>query len=97
MDMGGNISQYPSLHASASSSVPVVSSSIGMNMGGAKVGSSGNSPRPQQQSQVFAPHPEDYSFNKIFVGGLHYDTRDGEPYCICYLVISVHNVVFFRR
>ena len=25
-------------------------------------------------------HVDEYAYNKIFVGGLHYDTRDGE-YC----------------
>ena len=24
---------------------------------------------------------EEYAYNKIFVGGLHYDTRDGELFC----------------
>lgn len=43
-------------------------------------------PAPQQQQQDSNKHIsneargnlEDYAYNKIFVGGLHYDTRDGK-------------------
>jgi hypothetical protein len=36
---------------------------------------------PQSMSKSAAEkiNMEEYAYNKIFVGGLHYDTRDGEP------------------
>ena len=37
-------------------------------------------------------HVDEYAYNKIFVGGLHYDTRDGE-YCAashhCYCIVDM--------
>ena len=34
---------------------------------------------------------DEYAYNKIFVGGLHYDTRDGE----CFTVKSLHKCYYF--
>lgn len=37
-------------------------------------------------------HVDEYAYNKIFVGGLHYDTRDGEYYAAlhhCYCIVDM--------
>jgi hypothetical protein len=66
LDIGGSALQ-PQYLSSSSSPPPSL---------GPKAAAVGARPH-QHHSQGFVPHPEDYAFTKIFVGGLHYDTRDG--------------------
>jgi FtsZ-interacting cell division protein ZipA len=57
---------------------------------GATAGEKHRRPAEPQNNQTQAlgesKNAIDYSYNKIFVGGLHYDTRDGTYWrrCLCY-------------
>lgn len=39
---------------------------------------------------------EDYAYNKIFVGGLHYDTRDGELLHLLYISYLCANYILYH-
>jgi hypothetical protein len=48
--------------------------------------STGNLFSPQSDGKEF----DEYAYNKIFVGGLHYDTRDRKSFLFFYLLKSFH-------
>jgi len=49
----------------------------------------------QQQHVEVKVHVDEYAYNKIFVGGLHYDTRDGKQamHPIPSLLLAIADIV----
>ena len=74
---GYRASSYNAAASSASKS-SYSSHAYNSNSSHADNSSNINSNSKQQQHVEVKVHVDEYAYNKIFVGGLHYDTRDGK-------------------